>query len=581
MYLEGPIASPAYTSTDNQQAFHGSFVTPFSCHLLATQETDGESLTMLELTRNLPPLRQARHLFNHFATTLQPTFGVLHIPSTESLMERTYESLLEEETPSAENLMLLYSIFAGAALVWTPQLLVQLQSTPEETKAAFKAYARLALDILDHPSRLIQASTTSLVAIGTMAHLLMNTDGFPVKVHLLRHRCLLMSRDMQIHRLDTAKSCEERRLKGCNMIDVEVQRRVWWNMVASDWLLSFHDSAFEGAYTFHPRHMNVSLPSNTDDEFITPTGVQQEFPLSVPTSMSAFIMRVRCAALCREVIDTLPSISLDSTEPDYDTILALDAKFQDHLNELPVYFKTDPGSIEQSREICKHRPTISWQRMSINFAIHTRLCRLHRPYYLKGITNSKYSYSHKVCIKSAQTVLELRRLMDEIGLEVGLKEGRFLTVMHHVFFAALILAMDVSFNPSAPDVEDRKTKVLAAYHALEKSKHESNYLKEVIQKNLQTLMSTLQRNDQAIHESHESVLESTGGSQSRSTTAQPSSAAMMDGLVDSGGTLINDIDEEGWEHLWSQFVAAAPELGAPQWSSLLEDIDLNPQLDDF
>lgn len=327
--------------------------------------------------------------------------------------------------------------------------------------------------------------------------------------------------------------------------------------------------------------MNVNLPSNTDDEFITPTGIQQDLPLSVPTSMSAFIMRVKCAELCRQVIDTLPSILLDSTEPDYDTILALDAKFQDHLNELPMYFKTDPASIEQSREICKNRPTIAWQRINIHFAIHTRLCRLHRPYHLEGITNSKYAYSHKVCIQSAQTVLELRRSMDAIGLEVGLKAGRFLTVMHHVFFAALILAMDVSFNPSAPDAEDRKTKVLAAYQTLEKSKQESNHLMAGIQTNLQTLMSRLQRNDQTIHESHESVLTSTSRSQSHSATVQPSSSAVTDGLVDSGGVLINDINEEGWEQLWSEFVAVAPELDAPQWSSLLEDVDFDPQLDVF
>jgi len=190
---------------------------------------------MFDFAQNLPPLRQARVLFSHFATTLQPTFGVLHIPSTKALMERNYEGLLEGEEPSAANLMLLFSIFAGAALVWTPQLLDRLQSTREEAKAAFMAYARLALDILEHPRRLIQTSTTSLVAISTMAHLLMNTDGFPLKVHLLRHRCLLMSREMEIHRLDTCKSREERRLKGCDMIEIEVQRRLWWNMVASDW----------------------------------------------------------------------------------------------------------------------------------------------------------------------------------------------------------------------------------------------------------------------------------------------------------------------------------------------------------
>lgn len=223
------------TYANNQQASNDSFVTPFSCHLLALQGKGDDGPNMFDIARNLPPLRQARALFNHFATTLQPTFGVLHIPSTKQLMETTYEGLLEGEEPLPANIMFLFSIFAGAALVWTPKLLERLQSTREEAKAAFMNYTRLAFDILEHPRHLIQPSTTSLVAISTMAHLLMNTDGYPLKVHLLRHRCLLMSREMQIHRLDTAKGREERRLKGCNTIDIEVQRRVWWDMVASDW----------------------------------------------------------------------------------------------------------------------------------------------------------------------------------------------------------------------------------------------------------------------------------------------------------------------------------------------------------
>lgn len=238
--------------------------------------------------------------------------------------------------------------------------------------------------------------------------------------------------------------------------------------------------------------MNVNLPSNTDDEFITSTGIQQGFPLSVPTSMSTFIMRVKYSSLCREVIDALSPVLLESTEPDYDTILELDAKFQTFLNELPVYFKLDPASMEQSRDICKERPTIAWQRISLHFSVHTRLCRLRRPYHLED-TNSKYAYSHKVCKQSTQAVLKLRRSMDEIGPEVGLKTGRFLTVVHHVFFAALILAMDVSFNPHALDAGNRKTKALVAYQTVEKSQQESNYLMEGIQKNHQTLMSKLQK----------------------------------------------------------------------------------------
>jgi len=40
---------------------------------------------------------------------------------------------------------------------------------------------------------------------------------------------------MSVDRLDTRKSREERAQKGCNMIELEVQRRVWWNLVGFDW----------------------------------------------------------------------------------------------------------------------------------------------------------------------------------------------------------------------------------------------------------------------------------------------------------------------------------------------------------
>lgn len=366
-----------------------------------------------------------------------------------------------------------------------------------------------------------------------------------------------------------------------------------------DRLLSFSGGPQEGAYIFQPKHMNVNLPSNTDDEMITASGVQQDFPLSVPTAMSAFIARVRGSELCREVIDALPSIMLDSQESDYDTILELDAKFQRHVDKLPFFFKLDRASIEQSRQICKERPYIAWQRVSIHFSLHTRLCRLHRQYHLEGITNPKYAYSHKICIQSAQKVLELRRWMDEISVEVGLSPARFWTVMHHVFFAALILAMDVSFNPYAPDADARKTKVLAAYQTLEKSKQDSNNLMEGIQKNLQTLMSTLHKSRPQTSDLGPTT-SNPGAAQSDAVSTEPGQASYRLGesskTHDSGGEIavqpvavdggldlgmVSDLSPEGWEQLWSEFVAVAPELDVPQWSSLLEDVDFNPQLDAY
>lgn len=360
-------------------------------------------------------------------------------------------------------------------------------------------------------------------------------------------------------------------------------------------LLAFSGGCQEGAYIFQPRHMNVNLPSNTDDEFITARGVQQEFPLSVPTSMSGFLFRVQGAQLFREIIDALPSILLDSQEPDYETILELDAKCQEAVNKLPTHFKLDHESIELSRNVCRERPYIAWQRISIHFSLNTRLCRLHRPYHLEGVTNAKYAYSHEVCIRSAQKVLELRRAMDDVDPEIGLQPARFWTVMHQVFFAALILAMDVSFNPHAPDSEARKAKVLAAYQTLERSKHESGHLMEGIQKNLQTLMATLHKEPSrsAAAAPNEPSLSGDGGSGEASGNCQLLSAAQLptsegssihsSAIVDNSdlpsGAWIDDLGESNWEKLWSEFVTVAPGLDVAQWNMLLEDVEFNPQLD--
>ena len=150
-------------------------------------------------------------------------------------MERTYQSVDDGEEPLFTDILLLLSIFAGAALVWTPELLEKLNSTPTAAKAAFSAYSTLALSILDNTVQPITPSTTALEAISVLTHVLTNADGFPTKVHVLRIRGLLMAREMQIHRLDTVKCREERESKGCNLIEVELQRRIWWQIVSSDW----------------------------------------------------------------------------------------------------------------------------------------------------------------------------------------------------------------------------------------------------------------------------------------------------------------------------------------------------------
>ena len=108
------------------------------------------------------------------------------------------------------------------------------------------------------------------------------------------------------------------------------------------------------------------------------------------------------------------------------------------------------------------RPYLKWQRYLINFVIHTNLARLHRPFLILGSTQPKFAYSRLQCVRSAVKVLEIRNHI--IGSQ---SIGGFTYLMAHFLMAAIILAMDVCFNPDEIRGSQRKQEVLQACRILE------------------------------------------------------------------------------------------------------------------
>lgn len=211
---------------------------PFKFHHIKTSHDSkfSHEVDLNRLITKLPPLREARELFNHFVSTVHPNLGILHIPSTKSVVEAIYSVIAENKQPSLTDILLVYSIFAGAAISWTPILLQTLGATQENAESAFETYTSVALSVLGSSYHTIHPSTTALSAIATLGHVVRDSDDtFPERALDLRIRCHLMCQKMQIHRLDTVSSREEQRLHGTSEIDLEIQRRIWWNMVATDW----------------------------------------------------------------------------------------------------------------------------------------------------------------------------------------------------------------------------------------------------------------------------------------------------------------------------------------------------------
>ena len=222
----------------------------------------------------------------------------------------------------------------------------------------------------------------------------------------------------------------------------------------------------------HPRHMETFHPSNVDDEDIPKgiTHVSEESycsPLTSSTSMSYFLCRIQYATLARETTDRLPpsflaSPGMDSGDKIYDNIILLDQKYQQFLKALPPFFQlTVRQDTNSYGALIKEKPYLEWQRYLVNFVIHTHLSRLHRPFLIRGSTQHKFAYSRMQCIRSAETVLEIWNLIGDQSI------GGFTYILMHFLTAAIILAMDVCFNPDEVRVSQRKEDVLRACRKLE------------------------------------------------------------------------------------------------------------------
>lgn len=221
--------------------------------------------------------------------------------------------------------------------------------------------------------------------------------------------------------------------------------------------------------------METSHPSNVEDHDIPAgiTSISEEsysLPPRTPTSMSYFLCRIHIGTLVREVVDSLPptffiSPTAEYGDEVYDNIIAFDRRYTEHVKSLPYFFQlTIPQDhIDDYQLLIQEKPYLEWQRLLINFVIHTHWARLHRPFLIRGATQPKYAYSRMQCLHCAQTVLDIRsRTISDHNM------GAFMYIMQHFLMAAIILAVDICSNPNDVRVSERKQEVLQACRTLDR-----------------------------------------------------------------------------------------------------------------
>ncbi|PYH29077.1 C6 zinc finger domain protein [Aspergillus neoniger CBS 115656] len=537
-----------------------------------------ENPASVNLIDFVPPKSEALNLFRYYHRYVDYLYHILVPKCVEDQIDGIYCCIESGKPVDLSHLALLFGILASSLCL---QQTVVASSDVGDRSREFAFLTGAAL-IQSHYS--LSPTLVGLQATMVVMHNVSNWNIPPSVSGLFVHGAIVsQAKSLMLHCIDSPRFRNEREGSNYDPVDLELKRRIWWDLTSFDWLLGFLPGPQEWTYLIQPRHMNVNQPLNIDDSAMRREMVS--LPSSTPTDMSFFLQRLKLASVSREVVDATSYEHLHGLEPQYEKVLELDRKFHQAVAEIPDFFRLDPSSRRRFASLYEERPTIAWQGCLLQQGFFSRLCRLHRDFFIRGAREPAYSYSHVICLQSARKVLEIKRIMDGNEPNYTPPNAVVWSVMHHVFAAAVILLLDVCFNWDDILAEKRKEEVLEACRMLSKAQESSALVREginammgVLQKHWRT--GKLQRSDEmppVVPHGNDAVRSHPGHTQAY---AQPLSTELSNVPSHPPDASTDDVPQERHlEDIWTEMLETGNDLAldTADWTELLNELT-DPEL---
>ncbi|KIY02593.1 uncharacterized protein Z520_01058 [Fonsecaea multimorphosa CBS 102226] len=526
----------------------------------------------------LPPEEEASMLLDHYFKYIDNLQHVVHVQTVQKTMRNLYASLEQGLFVSPSEVALLLSIFASS-LALSVYFLGDMQPTFSALEAtqASAFWVNMTQEVIESSRRTAARKLEDIQAAIILGFLLFHGEGFSTRARCLFSTAAAMARDLSLHKIDAPGNAASQQ----NALEAEIRRRVWWHVVATDWLLSLSGGPQEGTYLIQPRHMRVNMPRNVDDEDLHQDSPPIDKPLSEPTIMSYYIQRIKLADICRSVVDVMPLSSLELGTVDYQDVIRLDRKFESFLQELPSFFKVDEYNLRASEPVLRRYPQIQIQRFALGMIGHTRRCKLHQPFLIRRAVQRHYDYSREISLKSARSVIRMKAVLEpnESG-NLTARVAKHTGVVYHIFLATIVLVMDLCFNKAAEGEDDaaRKAEVVEACKMLEEAKSQSRMAQEFLGSLMDVLRKHKVRLHAAPHPPAPGVAMEPPSQQQQPLQPQipvdpvaqqpPESYDNPWPSEDIGQHYLSDFDE-----IWKEYVELGPMISMTGWDSLFSDLD--------
>lgn len=239
--------------------------------------------------------------------------------------------------------------------------------------------------------------------------------------------------------------------------------------------------------------MMTNKPLNVDDEDLVDSLPRIGKPLSEPTSMTYFLLRIRLNEIARSIVDRAPVMAALPGGPSHDVVMDIDTELQLLLNDIPPFFLSmTPFEIAGRYKLSDERATIfSRQGHDLRTIFYATRCKLHLPYARRGFTEPEYAISRALCIDSARLIIQTESEDHHLGLDANC--GRYKPLMYSmtVFLACTILLMEYCHRKQsyAPYEDKQKADICNALSMLEAARSES----EIAARFLDSLVTVLNK----------------------------------------------------------------------------------------
>lgn len=183
----------------------------------------------------LPRHDEARILVEKFISNVSYIHHVLHHPSLYNVIDDVYRQIRSQEPVQLSLVVLLLSIFASVTNLWGPHNDQKhgespLFSSSAEANAQTAFWIKQTYEVLEGGQAGPPQALETVQGIVILSFLICNTQGVLLRYRSLISMGLLLSRELGIHWTD-----RESEFPPPNTIRVEMGRRVWWYLVATDW----------------------------------------------------------------------------------------------------------------------------------------------------------------------------------------------------------------------------------------------------------------------------------------------------------------------------------------------------------